>query len=207
MQSHFSLYRSHLEAVHFFWKCHLKNHAGNILDATLGQGKDTLYLAQLSFDTSISVDQDRKLFGVDIQDQSLEATRLLLQNELTASQLQSITLIKSCHSDLDLSTMTPLTLIVYNLGYLPCGDKSITTQSATTIKSLQHALDTVSDEGMITITCYPGHEEGKNELAMLRDFLWELPKKKWSVTHLQFAKENSSAPTLWVIQKANSSPI
>ena len=208
MQSHFSLFRSHLEAVHFFWEAHLKHHAGNILDATLGQGKDSFYLAEIALENPSSpFHQNRKLFAVDIQKQSLDAARLMLEKGLPQQVMQKISLIQSCHSDLNFSAMSPLTLIVYNLGYLPGGDKSITTQTATTQKSIELALDVVSDGGMITITCYPGHDEGKNELIMLCDYLWNLPKKKWSVTHLQFAKETSSAPTLWVIQKSISAEI
>ena len=197
MQSQFSLFRSHLEAVHFFWNSHLENHSGNILDATLGQGKDSLYLAQT---TTL---QNRKLFAVDIQQESLEVSQLAFEKELPSAALEKIHLIQSCHSDLDFASMSPLVLIVYNLGYLPGGDKSITTQTATTLKSIELALTAVVRSGMITITCYPGHAEGKTELIKLHDFLWNLPKKNWSVAHIQFAQENSSAPTLWIIQRSN----
>ena len=56
-------------------------------------------------------------------------------------------------------------LIVYNLGYLPGSDKLLTTKTSSTLLSVEKALSLIAPNGAISITCYPGHEEGKKEEA------------------------------------------
>ena len=54
-------------------------------------------------------------------------------------------------------------LIVYNLGYLPGSDKALTTKVETTLESINHAQRLIMEGGVISVTCYPGHPEGKKE--------------------------------------------
>ena len=61
-------------------------------------------------------------------------------------------------------------LFMYNLGYLPGGDKSITTDSATTLKSLSSALELLAVGGLLCVVCYPGHEEGARESQAVEAF-------------------------------------
>ena len=91
--------------------------------------------------------------------------------------------------------------IVYNLGYLPGADKSITTVHDTTIKSLKQALDCVVEGGAIFITCYPGHAAGKIETKAVQEFCKTLDPKIWNVcTHSWLNRNNH--PELIVLQKA-----
>lgn len=59
----------------------------------------------------------------------------------------------------------------YNLGYLPKGDKSITTTRSSTLKSIESALQIVRVGGLISILCYVGHPEGEQETMSVQQFV------------------------------------
>jgi hypothetical protein len=91
---------------------------------------------------------------------------------------------------------------MYNLGYLPGGDKNITTEVNSTINSIKVALKLLKDNGLMTICIYNGHSEGKLERDSLMRFLSTLSKKDYGVMlHNFFNRTN--APELMVIEKKN----
>jgi len=130
-----------------YWQEHL-NKGDLAIDATCGNGHDTLFLSKLC-----------TVIGLDIQTQAIQNTEALLESHGVTAVLERID-----HQNID-SIPLPLAprLIVYNLGYLPGGDKSVTTLTKTTLISLEKALHLLADDGAISIVCYPGHEEGKLE--------------------------------------------
>lgn len=149
--------QSTISLSHATWKNILAPGAYTI-DATCGNGQDTLFLSQLTLSEATG-----KLIALDIQPKAIESTKNLLQTNLKENILQNISLINSCHSQIDLHCPKEADLIVYNLGYLPGADKAITTQTETTIISLQKSLTLLKKGGHLSVTCYPGHEEGKIE--------------------------------------------
>jgi hypothetical protein len=161
--------KPHIATVHALWKEHFKKGMAAI-DATAGNGHDTLFLASLAKEHGGSV------HALDIQKEALLAT----QKRLEAHNLQNfVTLHLGCHSSLPVKA----SLIVYNLGYLPSGNKSLTTKVDTTISSLKSAIYNLESSGLITITCYPGHPEGAGEEAALLEDLKSLNSKEFCVCH------------------------
>ena len=177
--------KSHLELAHNYWK-QIVTHDSIVIDATGGNGHDTLALAKM---------KPKQLVAIDLQKEALDST----QARLTPHT--SVQFFHQCHSTFP-EEIQPHTvsLIVYNLGYLPGGDKSLTTLTTTTMDSLKNALDLITPGGMISITCYPGHEEGKHEEEALIHFCSHLEAKKWSVCHHRWVNRNLS-PSLLIIQK------
>lgn len=150
---------NHLELAHSFWEEVLQE-GDNVIDATCGNGKDTLRLARLSVGRSVC----SQLIGLDIQERALERTRERLMEGLTVGELGRIHLYQQSHAIFPpLAYELPIRLVVYNLGYLPGGDKGVTTRVETTLRSLEAARDLVQAGGLITVTCYPGHPEGARE--------------------------------------------
>lgn len=72
-------------------------------------------------------------------------------------------------------------LIVYNLGYLPGGDKDLTTKTEDTIFSVESSLELLVVGGMLSVMCYPGHEEGARETKAVKQVLEELDSEVWRV--------------------------
>jgi SAM-dependent methyltransferase len=149
-----NLQESHISLAHRRWQNHLR-FGDTVIDATVGNGHDALFLAKL-----VLAPGRGRLLGFDIQKKALERTQKRLEEALDPSLLTQITLFHQSHEELP---RCPARLICYNLGYLPGGDKEITTKRESTLKSLQKALDLLEKGGLISITFYSGHNEGARE--------------------------------------------
>jgi len=164
---------SHLHLAHTYWKETITP-GDLVIDATCGNGHDTLYLTELG----------AQVVAYDVQEAAIEATRLKVPN--AHFKLQS-------HAHFDEEEAA---LIVYNLGYLPGGDKRRTTQGETTLQSVEKALKIATKA--ISITCYPGHPEGAREEALLLEFLKAIDKKQWTICHHQWLNCRAAPSLLWL---------
>jgi tRNA G37 N-methylase Trm5 len=157
-----------------------------VIDATVGNGHDTIFLAKYS----------KHVFGFDIQNQAIERTK----NQCTKANLSNVTLFLASHEDITQYVNQKVDAVMYNLGYLPDGDKSITTKATTTIHSILNVLPILKPKGIITITIYIGHEEGKKERIALEEFFLTLDASLYSVVRYQIVNK-SLAPYTICIQK------
>ncbi len=119
------------------------------VDMTCGKGNDTLFLSKIA----------KKVFSFDIQDQAIEQAKELLKNQ------KNVTFIKDDHARLLNHVHEKVDVGIYNLGYLPGGDKSINTQAKSTIASLKALLSILNDSGIIIIEVYPHNKEEKEMLS------------------------------------------
>ena len=130
-----------------------------VVDMTIGNGNDTLFLAKIS----------KKVFGFDVQKVAIDnTTRLLKENNVNNYEL-----INTSHDEIDEALKEykqKIKLILFNLGYLPCGDKSITTKHKTTLRAVKKSMDMINKNGLILIVFYP-HVEGKKEAKTVLDYL------------------------------------
>jgi tRNA G37 N-methylase Trm5 len=194
--SQFPLFQSHLDLAHHYWKKIVK--PGDIvIDATCGNGYDTLFLAQLLLE-----DEKGLLIAIDKQPEAIEAVKARLAAQISGRRLPCIRYETRCHSrfpdDLDKESVA---LAVYNLGYLPGGDKTMTTMCPTTHQSLEAALPLIQHGGAVSITCYPGHSEGKREEEMIIEFSSNLDPRIWSCCLHKWCNRRLS-PSLLICQKA-----
>lgn len=162
-----------------------------VLDCTVGNGKDTLNLAKL-------VGKKGKVYGFDIQEKAINNTK----NKLKELGLeQNVVLINDGHENLDKYIHENLNFIVYNLGYLPGGDKNIKTKPLTTIESLKKAVPLLNDNGLLLITCYIGHDGGKEEQEAVEIFLKSLDQKEYNVLQFKFINQRNNPPILYGVEK------
>jgi Putative rRNA methylase len=178
--------KAHINYAHHYWERVVKP-GDTIIDATVGNGFDTCFLAQLLKGKGM-------LAGYDIQPQALKQAKKRLK-ELTPEIRQSVHLKLQSHIHFE---ERDAKLIVYNLGYLPGGNKTLTTKWDTTLQSIQNALPIVSSGGAISITCYPRHEEGGKEQAALLNFLKTLPQAKWHICHHVWINRPLSPSLIWM---------
>lgn len=188
-------FQPHLKLARHYWQECLQPGTCAV-DATCGNGHDTLTLCQL-----VLKENNTHVYAYDIQHQAILATRQRLEEHLTAAELERVILIEGCHSRFEeISKELPVGLIVYNLGYLPGGDKSRTTLTKTTMESIENACNLIAPGGLISITCYPGHPEGALEEEMLLPFAEKLSSAEWCCTyHRRINRERS--PGLLSLQK------
>ncbi len=162
-----------------------------VVDATMGNGHDTLFLAG-------RVGPQGRVYAFDIQKNAVESTRKLLAEQDLADR---VTLLCRSHAELSEAVPSGVAAVVFNLGWLPGGDHSITTQCGSTEKAVSAALGILKPGGVVTICAYPGHAEGARELEMLKDRLASLSNKEYNVLRQTFLNAGPGAPECFVIQK------
>lgn len=169
---------------HYIIKTFLKER--NIaLDCTLGNGHDTDFLK----------DNFKKVYSFDIQKCAVDAYK--------DKNYENVNVILDSHSNIDKYINESIDCVMYNLGFLPGGNKEITTLGETSLESIKKALDLLNEGGLITIALYSGHNEGKKEKYLLYDFFKTLPKNKYGVMEHKYMNRSENAPSLIVIEKKN----
>lgn len=163
------------------------------IDATAGNGYDTLFLAQ-------QVGREGLVYAFDIQEEAIKKTQLILEKHGCGNQVQ---LIHESHEHLISYVRGKVRAIVFNLGYLPGGSKEIITQGAATLLSLQAGLEILEEGGVISVVVYPGHPGGKEEGQLLENMLTSLPCPPWHVLSWKRINGESQAPYLLVVQRGN----
>ncbi|MDQ0196927.1 class I SAM-dependent methyltransferase [Neobacillus ginsengisoli] len=166
-----------------------------VVDATLGNGHDTLFLAEL-------VGANGLVFGFDIQEEAITAsTERLIQKGL----LERVTLFHEGHEKL-LENIPSIhhgnvTGAIFNLGYLPGSDKAIVTRPETTISAVEQLLEIMAPEGIIVIVIYHGHDEGAIERDILLDYCQQIDQKAAHVLQYQFINQQKNPPFIVAIEK------
>ena len=162
---------------------------GNAIDATAGNGHDTVFLAR-------TCGPDGSVHAFDIQATAVEQTRI----RLTKAGAENVTVHQRCHSRmadiLGASLSGKTHAVMFNLGYLPGGDKSRITQSEITVRAIDTALSLLAPGGIVTIVAYPGHPGGETEAAAVESFARRLNEVEWQVARYQFLNPSKRPPEL-----------
>lgn len=196
MRQNFPLFQSHLDLAHLYWE-RLLEKGDFAIDATCGAGNDTLKLGQILWNKG-----GGEVIGIDIQDEAILRTNRLLQENLPVESLSHIHLYRQSHIDFPLiANECTIKLIIYNLGYLPKGNKQLTTMTTSTLESVKKALTLIKPGGALCITCYPGHAEGAIEEIALLEMTKALCPTVWNVCYHCFQNRLAS-PSLILIQKS-----
>ena len=169
------------------------------IDATVGNGHDTLFLVE-------QVSPSGRVFGFDIQQTAIESTRAKASARCNMLP-ENLTLIHASHADM--AEKIPahyhgnFSAIMFNLGYLPGGDKSIITRTDSTITALNGANRMLSSNGIITIMAYPGHPGGDLETDQVKSWCKQLGEDQFKISIVCSSENKVSAPKLFVIRKMN----
>ncbi|KAJ9139599.1 hypothetical protein P3X46_030319 [Hevea brasiliensis] len=146
------------EVAHSVWK-HVVEKGDTVIDATCGNGYDTLALLKMVADESGTA----RVYGVDIQRDALENTSSLLDENVTPKEKELVKLFSICHGRMEeiVPENSPVRLVAFNLGYLPGGDKALTTVPETTMLALEAAKRILVPGGLISVVVYVGHPGGR----------------------------------------------
>lgn len=166
---------------------------GRAVDATCGNGHDTLLLARL-------VGPAGTVWGFDIQQQALVATAALLADAGCRDQVK---LVPAGHERLAEFVTGPVDAAVFNLGYLPGGDKGCTTRPAETLSALSQAIELLAPGGLVCSVLYTGHPGGAAEADGIAEWAARLPPKQYHVWNSRQMNRSPAAPYLIFIEKAS----
>src|SRR5580704_2335231 len=163
------------------------------IDATVGNGYDTLFLAH-------RVGPKGKVLGFDVQKAALAGAREILK---FVGSIDRVSLIHESHARLAdfLPTGSRIAGAMFNLGYLPRGNRQIITRPDTTVLAMRSVLEHLAERGRVTLLVYRGHEGGVPEYQGVRQFVEELPEDEWLVEELGSTSDSPIAPRLFRIKK------
>ena len=165
------------------------------VDATMGNGFDTLFLAK-------QIGEAGKVYSFDLQASALQTTEQRLNKE---QLLQRVCLIQDDHSQLsDYLTKDGVHSIrcaMFNLGYLPGSDKTIQTDALSTIKALNSVITVLQTPGIISILAYTGHDGGREETEAIKAWAHDLSKTNYRVT-IQIPKLTKNSPPELILIEA-----
>ena len=165
------------------------------IDATVGNGHDTVFLCNL-------VGERGHVYGFDIQKEAISRTTERLQVEETPNRA---TLFDIGHEQLIHQIPThdfpKIKGAIFNLGYLPKGDKSIVTKGNTTISAVEQLLSIMPKEAVIILVVYHGHPEGKLERDQLMDYVTTIDQKQAHVAQYGFINQVNHPPFIIAIEK------
>lgn len=158
-------------------------------DFTMGNGHDTQFLCE-------TVGPEGRVYAFDIQRQALESTSARLKE---AGVPDNYTLILDSHSNAGKYIDRKIKAGMFNLGWLPGGDKSITTMRETTMPAIETALSLLDEDAVLTVAVYPGHPEGDAEGRMLEEYFSALSRYKLCATKIKIVNSPSS-PYFFLIE-------
>ena len=156
----------------------------SVIDATCGNGHDTLSLAGC---------RPRRLYAFDIQQQAISNTEALLTSSGFAGELKdgSISLICDSHENMYKYIDSRISAIIFNLGYLPGGDKTKTTSVTSTLKAVR----------ILCITMYSGHAEGAKEKEALLSLAEKLDSSVYHTAYISMPNQHKNPPEILLITK------
>jgi 16S rRNA C1402 N4-methylase RsmH len=165
------------------------------VDATLGNGHDTVFLAGL-------VEERGHVYGFDIQENAVHQS----QQRLAEMKLQErVTLFHKGHEHIKEAIPKvnhgKITAAIFNLGYLPGGDKTVVTKPSTTIDAIEQLLSIMAPEGIIVLVIYHGHPEGRTERDRLLEYVSALDQKEAHVLQYGFINQANNPPFIIAIEK------
>jgi|SRR5690625_254421 len=163
-----------------------------VIDATCGNGNDTLFLSRL-------VGEDGHVFAFDIQEQAIETTRHLLEEH----NRTNVTLVLDNHANLNryFRRHDEIAAAIFNLGYLPRSNKKIITEGETTILALEKIIPRLKQNGIIVLVVYHGHEGGEEEKEAILKHVVRLDQKDFNVLKYGFINQKNNPPFIIAIEK------
>src|SRR3984957_5271868 len=166
------------------------------VDAPVGNGYDALFLAH-------RVGPRGKVLGFEVQKAALAGAREILK---FVGSLDRVSLLHDSHTRLAdyLPPGAAIAGAMFNLGYLPRGNRQIITQPETTVMALRSVLEHLAERGRVTLLVYRGHEGGVPEYQEVRPTLEQLPEDEWLVEELASTSDSPVAPRLFRVQKRSN---
>ena len=175
---------SAVQLCHEFLTTHLAP-GGFYLDATCGNGHDTLFLCSLA-------GENGRVLGLDIQPAAVEATN----RRLAAAGFGGVGRAVLCGHENLLTLVEPGTAdcVLFNFGWLPGADHAVHSGTATTLPALRAACTALRPGGVLAAVLYSGSVIGSGEKQAALDFFRSLPLTQYTALVCEFANWADTAP-------------
>lgn len=179
-----------VQLAHFFLRERLKP-GDRAVDATCGNGHDTLLLARL-------VGVEGRVWAFDIQEDALTATEERLAD---AGCRDRVALVHGGHERLSEVVTEPVRAVVFNLGFLPGAPRETVSTPETTLAALEQAAALLLPGGIIAVAVYTGHPGGAEEGGAVEAWAGALSPGRFNVWCCRQGNRSGAAPYLLVIER------
>lgn len=188
-QERYTLRNARCLAADYLRRC--VREGDTVVDATMGNGGDTLFLCGLVGETG-------HVIAFDVQEAAVNRTQERLAQ---AGVIDRARLLLAGHETMREHVQGPVQAVMFNLGWLPGALHAVTTKTDTTLRAVEAAVGLLAPGGVVTVCVYPGHEEGGRELAALLDYAGALSVRRFNVLHHAFLNAPAHTPQLILVQK------
>ncbi len=161
------------------------------VDATMGNGRDTLWLCG-------QVGEAGRVYAFDVQEEAVARTRARLEE---AGMADRATLFCLGHEHMAEAVPEGVDVVMFNLGWLPGAAHAVTTQTETTLKAVDAALALLRPDGLMTICVYPGHDEGRRELDALLQWAASLDPKRYDALVKCYLNQPNDPPRMIAVKR------
>lgn len=162
------------------------------IDGTLGNGNDSLKIYK-------ALDGDCKIYSFDIQDQAINQAKNLFRDNNVAEE--KINIISDSNENVDQYVREDVDFFILNLGYLPKGDKTITTTYKSVGTFLEKTLKIMAPGAFGIIVFYPGHPAGMEEYIKISDYLSRLDQKHFNVIKIEQMNQKNQPPQVVMVER------
>lgn len=164
-----------------------------VIDATAGNGHDTVFLAGCVGETG-------RVLAFDPQE---KATRSARSRVDAAGLARRVDFYPTTHSRMaEHAEAESVSAVMFNLGYLPGEDHAMTTESQETVLALAAAEGLLKSGGVLSVVCYPGHPAGAVEAGAVEAWMSSRTANGWRVAKFGMLGTQQPAPYLLVARKA-----
>ncbi|MEG1274731.1 MAG: GNAT family N-acetyltransferase [Ruthenibacterium sp.] len=165
---------------------------GFAIDATAGNGHDTVFLARL-------VGEEGRVLALDVQPRAVEATRAAAQQAGCGARVH---VVCETHAKLaEYAARGEVDIAVFNLGYLPGGDHDLFTTPEVSVPAIRTALSLLRRGGVLTACVYAGGAQGTRERDAVLAFFRALPAEEYTVLITEFAARSETQAIPVCVQK------
>ena len=162
--------------AHAFARERLRGDGLRAIDATAGNGNDTLFLAQIT-------GKDARIAAFDVQAEAISATRSRLEKNTCSDKVELFLCGHEKMAEiLGGSWRGKTNAVFFNLGYLPKSDHAVTTSAETTLPALDAAWELLAPGGFISLTVYTRHAGGFDESGRVAAWLEKMRSRAEIVT-------------------------
>ncbi len=168
-------------------------HEGDlVIDATAGNGHDTVFLAECAGATG-------RVLAFDIQE---AAIRSATARVVAAGLANRVCFVASSHTRMsEHAPQGGVAAVMFNLGYLPGSDHLVTTAPTDTPPALTEAAGLLKSGGVLSVVCYPGHAAGQDEADAVETWMDARSREGWRIARYAMLGTLRPAPFLLVAAK------
>lgn len=165
------------------------------VDATVGNGIDTLFLSQ-------QVGPEGKVFGFDIQQNALDSARQRLASQ---GAPDNVTLLLAGHERM--AELLPdevrcaVGAVMFNFGYLPGGDETVITRPETSCAAIDAALSVMRRGGVASMVLYTGHPGGAEEAEAIEAHCAAIPMDRARVMQCRMTNHPGAQTRVLLVEK------